>query len=182
MNLKSASRDQVLRYSAVEHMASRAPYLGSPPCQLWLKCMNNTRRSVSALLRRQTIPSSVLCCSSSQVSGGRTRKHCCALRKARRVVHLPRCGETSVKWGQSTRRIVRAAGDAKDHERVGLTFVPTHQDGTAISAFAFDRRTRRFQQHRRRLGHSFNDKRRRNDLEGLLWEHGCHQFQTRNST
>ena len=128
------------------------------PCQLWLKCMNNTRRSVSTLLRRRTIPSSVLCCSSSQVSGGRTRKNC--LRKARRVVHLPRCGVTRVEWGQSGfRQIVRAAGDAKDHERVGLTFVPTHQDGTAISAFAFDRRIKRFQ-HWRRPGHPFNERRR----------------------
>ena len=54
-----------------------------------------------------------------------------------------------------------------DHERVDFTSVHTHQDGTAISAFAFDRRVKRFQ-HWRRLGHSFNDKRRRNDLEGLL--------------
>jgi hypothetical protein len=84
------------------------------------------------------------------------------------VVHLPRCGVTSVEWGQSGfRRIVRAAGDAKDHERVGLTFVPMHQDSTAISAIAFDRRIKRFQ-HWRRLGHRVNDKRRRNDLEGLL--------------
>jgi hypothetical protein len=76
------------------------------------------------------------------------------------VVHLPRCGVTSVEWGQSAvRQIVRAAGDAKDHERVGLTFVPTHQDGTAISAFAFDRRIKRFQ-HWRRPGHPFNERRR----------------------
>jgi hypothetical protein len=54
-----------------------------------------------------------------------------------------------------------------DHERVDFTFVSTHQDGTTISAFAFDRRIKRFQ-HWRRLGHPFNDKRRRNDLEGLL--------------
>ena len=54
-----------------------------------------------------------------------------------------------------------------DHERVGFTFVHTHQDGTAISAFAFDRRIRRFE-HWRRRGHRFNDKRRRNDLERLL--------------
>ena len=173
MNLKSASRYQVLRYCAMEHVGFPRALRG-PPCQLWLKCINNTRRSVSTLLRRQTIPSSVLCCSSSHVSGGRTRKHCCALRKARRVVHLPRCGVTSVEWGQSAlRRIVRAAGDAKDHERVVFTFVPTHQDGTAISAFAFDRRIKRFQ-HWRRPGHRFNE-RRRNDLEGPLWEgeHCC---------
>ena len=25
-------------------------------------------------------------------------KNCCALRKARRVMHLPRCGVTNVKW------------------------------------------------------------------------------------
>ena len=68
-----------------------------------------------------------------------------------------------------------------DHERVDFTFVPTHQDGTAISAFAFDRRIRRFQ-HWRRLGHPFNDKRRRNDLEGLLSKggHCCNQFQRDN--
>jgi hypothetical protein len=50
-----------------------------------------------------------------------------------------------------------------DHERVGFTSVHTHQDGTAISAFAFDRRIRRIQHWR----HPFNE-RRRNDLEGLL--------------
>jgi hypothetical protein len=54
-----------------------------------------------------------------------------------------------------------------DHERVGFTSVRTHQDGTAISTFALDRRVRRFQ-HWRRRGHCFNDKRLRNDLEGLL--------------
>ncbi len=32
-----------------------------------------------------------------------------------------------------------------DQERVGLTFLPTHQDGTTISAFAFDRRIRHFE-------------------------------------
>jgi hypothetical protein len=43
------------------------------------------------------------------------------------VVHLPRCGVTSVEWGQSgVRRIVRAAGDAKDHERVVFTFESIH--------------------------------------------------------
>jgi hypothetical protein len=54
-----------------------------------------------------------------------------------------------------------------EDERVDFTSVATYQDGTAISAFAFDRRIRSFQ-HWRRLGHRFNDKRRRNDLEGLL--------------
>jgi hypothetical protein len=43
-----------------------------------------------------------------------------------------------------------------DHERVDFTFVSTHQDGTTISAFAFDRRITRFQ-HWRRLGHPFNE-------------------------
>jgi hypothetical protein len=52
-----------------------------------------------------------------------------------------------------------------DHERVGFTCVRTHQDGTAISAFAFDRRIRHFQ-HWRRRGH--RNERRRNELEGLL--------------
>ena len=69
-----------------------------------------------------------------------------------------------------------------DHERAGFTSVPTYQDGTAISAFAFDRRIRRFQRRRRRE-HRFN-KRRRNDLERSLWKSGhcCNQFQIRKST
>jgi len=88
--------------------------------------------------------------------------------RANAPVHLPGHWVTNRRLkGSGARRIVRAAGDAKDHERVGLTFVPTHQDDTAISAFAFDRRIKRFQ-HWRRLGHRFNDKRRRNDLEYLL--------------
>jgi hypothetical protein len=103
--------------------------------------------------------------------------------RASAPVHLPGHWGTNRRLkGSGGRRIVRAAGDAKDHERVGLTFVPTHQDGTAISAFAFDRRIKRFQ-HRRRPGHPFNE-RRRNDLEGPLWKDGhcCHQFQILNST
>jgi hypothetical protein len=62
-----------------------------------------------------------------------------------------------------------------DYESVGFTFVPTHQDGTASSASAFDRRIRRFQRRRRR-GHRFN-KRRWKDLEGLLSKggHCCNQ-------
>jgi len=89
--------------------------------------MKGMRRNASAL--RRTTPSSVLWCSSSQVRGKRIQKHWGALRKARRVMHLrlPRCGVTSVEWGPSgVRRIVRAAGDAKDHERVVFTFVPTY--------------------------------------------------------
>ena len=64
-----------------------------------------------------------------------------------------------------------------EDERVGFTSVATYQDGTAISAFAFDRRIKSFQ-HWRRLGHRFNDKRRRNDLEGLLskGEHCCQRL------
>ena len=50
-----------------------------------------------------------------------------------------------------------------DHERVGFTLLPTHQDGTTISAFAFDRRIRHFE-HWRRRGHPFNEG-CRNDLE-----------------
>ena len=50
-----------------------------------------------------------------------------------------------------------------DQERVGFTFLPTYQDGTTISAFAFDRRIR----HWRRRGHPFNEG-CRNDLEGFL--------------
>jgi hypothetical protein len=86
----------------------------------------------------------------------------------------------SVEREQSgVRRIVRAAGDAVDHERVSFTFVRTHQDDTAISAFAFDRRIARFQRWRRR-GHPFNE-RRRNDLERPLWKSGhcCNKFETR---
>ena len=81
-------------------------------------------------------------------------------------LRLPRGGVARVEWGRSgVRRIVRAAGDAVDHERVGFTSVHTHQDGTAISAFAFDRRIRRFHNWRH-LGHRSEE--RRNDLEGLL--------------
>ena len=60
-----------------------------------------------------------------------------------------------------------------------LSLVHTHQDGTTVSAFAFDRRIGRFQRRRRR-GHRFN-KRRWNDLERPLWKSGhcCHQFQIR---
>ena len=68
--------------------------------------------------------------------------------------------------GSGVRRIVGAARDAKDYERVSFAFVHTHQDGSTVAAFAFDRRIRRFQRWRRR-GHPFNE-RRRNDLEGLL--------------
>ena len=66
--------------------------------------------------------------------------------------------------------------------RVDFIFLPTDQDGTALSAFAFDRRIRRFQRRRRR-GHRFN-KRRWNDLERSLWKSGhcCNQFQIRKST
>ena len=67
-----------------------------------------------------------------------------------------------------------------DHERVNSTFVPTHQDGTTVAAFKFDRRIGHLQRWRR-PGHPFNE-RRRNDLEGLLSKggHCCHQFRTRN--
>jgi hypothetical protein len=58
-----------------------------------------------------------------------------------------------------------------DHEGVDFIFVHTHQDGTAISAFVFDRRIMPFQ-HWRRAGHRFNGKRRRNNLEGLLSKGG----------
>ena len=68
-----------------------------------------------------------------------------------------------------------------DHERRGFTFVHTHQDGTALSTFVFDRRIGLHFEHWRRLGHPFIDKRRRNDLEGLLSKggHCCNQFQIR---
>ena len=55
-----------------------------------------------------------------------------------------------------------------DHERVGFTSAATYQDGSAISAFAFNRRIGRFQ-HWRRRGHPSNE-RRRNDLERPLWK------------
>ena len=69
-----------------------------------------------------------------------------------------------------------------DHERVDFIPVHTHQDGTTVSAFAFDRSIGRFQRRRRR-GRRFN-KRRRNDLERSLWKSGhCrNQFQIRKST
>jgi hypothetical protein len=74
--------------------------------------------------------------------------------------------------GSDVRRIVRAAGDAMDQEmRVDFIFLPTDQDGTTVSAFAFDRRIGRFQRRRRR-GHRFFNKRRWNDLEGLLRKGG----------
>ena len=64
-----------------------------------------------------------------------------------------------------------------DHEWVGFTYVRTHQDGTAIAAFVFDRGVMSFQ-HRRRLGHRFNGKRLWNDFE-LLFPRGhcCNQGQ-----
>ncbi len=52
-----------------------------------------------------------------------------------------------------------------DQERVGFTFLPKYQDGTTISAFAFARRIRHFDDWRR-CGHPFNEG-CRNDLEGL---------------
>jgi hypothetical protein len=66
-----------------------------------------------------------------------------------------------------------------DHERAGFIPVHTHQDGTTVSAFAFDRRIGRFQRRRRR-GHRFN-KRRWNDLERLLRKggHYCNEFSSK---
>jgi hypothetical protein len=66
-----------------------------------------------------------------------------------------------------------------DYERVGFTFVHMHQDGTAISAFVFDRRIWHLQ-HWRRRGYRFNE-RRRNDLERPLWKSGhcCNRFEIR---
>jgi hypothetical protein len=79
--------------------------------------------------------------------------------------HLPgHFGTNRRLKGSGVRRIVGAAGDAEDHERIDFTFVPTHQDGAALSTFAFDRRIRRRFQHWRRRGHPFNE-RGRNDLE-----------------
>jgi hypothetical protein len=53
-----------------------------------------------------------------------------------------------------------------DHERVSFTFLATYQDGTTISAFAFEHRSGQFD-HWRRCGHPFNEG-CRNDLEGFL--------------
>jgi len=68
-----------------------------------------------------------------------------------------------------------------DDEGADFTFVYTHQDGTAISAFAFDRRIKMNFQHWRRPGHLFHE-RRWNDLKGLLWKggHYCKQFSVPN--
>jgi hypothetical protein len=84
--------------------------------------------------------------------------------------------------GSDVRRIVRATGDAKDHEGVNSTFVPTYQDDTTFAAFKFDRRIGHLQRWRRPGHHPFNE-RRRNDLERPLWGSGhcCNQFQIRNS-
>ena len=53
-----------------------------------------------------------------------------------------------------------------DQERVGSASFPTYQDGSAISALAFDRRLRRFERWRC-LGHPFHE-RWRNDFEVFL--------------
>ena len=67
--------------------------------------------------------------------------------------------------GSDVGRIVRAAA-AKDDERVNFTFSPTHQDDTTVAACKFDGRVGPLQRWRY-PGHPF-DKRRWNDLEGLL--------------
>jgi hypothetical protein len=93
------------------------------------------------------------------------------MRATRRLSHepvprftCPDIGDKQKLKGSGVRQIVRAAGEAKDDERRGFTSVHTHQDGTASSASAFDRRIRR---RRRCGGHRFN-KRRWNDLERPL--------------
>jgi hypothetical protein len=97
-----------------------------------------------------------------------------------RFIFARTLGDKQKLKGSGVRQIVRAAGEAKDRQRRDFTLVHTHQDGTASSASAFDRRIRRFQ-HRRRRGHRFN-KRRWNDLEGLLRNGGhavtCSKFGT----
>ena len=55
-----------------------------------------------------------------------------------------------------------------DQERADFTFLPTHQDGTTISTFAFDHRIRHFE-HWRRRGHPVNEG-CRNDFKGPLWQ------------
>ena len=42
--------------------------------------------------------------------------------------------------GSDVGRIVRAAGAAKDHERINFFFGRTHQDGTTVAACKFDGR------------------------------------------
>ena len=49
--------------------------------------------------------------------------------------------------GSDVGRIVRAAGVAKDHERINFFFVRTQQDGTTAAAFEFGGRVG----HRQRL-------------------------------
>jgi hypothetical protein len=67
--------------------------------------------------------------------------------------------------GSDVGRIVRAAGAAKDHERINFFFVVrTHQDGTTIAAYKFDGIGQL--QRWRCPGHHF-DERRWDDLKGL---------------
>ena len=65
--------------------------------------------------------------------------------RGRAPVHLPGHWGTNRRLkGSGVRRIERIARSAMDHEGAGFTFVHTHQHGTAISAFQFNRRIRRF--------------------------------------
>ena len=52
------------------------------------------------------------------------------------MVQLHRPVRSNKLNGSDVRRIVGAAGGTKDRQRVNCTIVPTHQDGTTISAFA----------------------------------------------
>ena len=74
--------------------------------------------------------------------------------------------------GSEVRRIVCAAGAAKDNERISFTFLPTDQHGTTVATCKFDRKgLLGHLRHWQRSGHWFNE-RRWNDLESLLWEGG----------
>ena len=52
---------------------------------------------------------------------------------------------------------MRAAGVAKDHERINFFFGRTHQDGTTVAACKFDGRVGQLQ-HWRCRGHRFNER------------------------
>ena len=72
-------------------------------------------------------------------------------------------------WKSVAGRIERIARSAMDYQGVGSIFAHTHQDDTATSAPTFDRRVKRFQ-HWRCVVHCYNGKRRRDDLEPLMWK------------
>ena len=88
-----------------------------------------------------------------------------AVRKVRQDLHLSSRGVTRFEMGSDVGRIVRAAGVAKDHERINFFFGRTHQDGTTVAACKFDGRVGQLQ-HWRCWRHTLNE-RRWNDPESL---------------